>query len=137
MVGLVGRVQPRCHGITGSASMSGIAMACAVLVAIHWVMTRLACHSHRLGNLIKGHAKLLVENGRIHRDTMRASHISEQDLLEELRLTANVEDVNRIEKAYKERNGQISGIRRVPESKVVDCGVENGVKTIKVEVKVY
>jgi len=38
---------------------------------------------------------------------MRRSHISEHDLLEELRLNANIDDLNRVERAYKERSGEI------------------------------
>jgi uncharacterized membrane protein YcaP (DUF421 family) len=115
--------------------MSGTAMACAVLVILHWFMTRLSCRWHLLGNLIKGHCILLVENGRIHVDAMRRSNISEQDLREELRLNANVEDLQYVEKAYKERSGQISGIRRRLDVQVVELEVEKGTKTIRIEIK--
>ncbi len=125
------------RAITGSASISGTSVSCAVLVAMHWLITRLSCRWHRFGNLAKGHCKLLVENGQIHWDAMRESHISEQDLMEELRLNANLEDLSRIEKAYKERSGQISGVRRVPESKVVELDTREGVRTVRIEVAVH
>jgi uncharacterized membrane protein YcaP (DUF421 family) len=123
------------RGITGSASISGTTVACVMLIAVHWFLTAVACRWHRLGNLIKGHTYLVVDNGRIDWKAMRRSHISEQDLLEELRLNANIEDVSRIKRAYKERSGQISGVRHAPETELFDVGVENGVKTVRIEIR--
>jgi uncharacterized membrane protein YcaP (DUF421 family) len=122
------------RGINGSASMSSSLVASAVLVAMHWLMTDLACRSHRLGDLIKGHAQLLVENGRINWPAMQHSHLSEHDLIEELRLNANVEGVDEIEKAYKERNGRISGVRGKQQLTTYEISIENGVKTVRIEV---
>jgi uncharacterized membrane protein YcaP (DUF421 family) len=124
------------RGINGAASLSGTATACAVLVALHWLMTQLACRSHRFGNLVKGHCRLLVENGRIDWKAMRQSHLSHEDLLEELRLNANVEDLSRIEKAYKERSGQVSGVRRKPHAEILDIAMDDGVKTVRIEVQI-
>lgn len=123
------------RGINGNASLTGTIMACAVLVAIHWSMTRLACRWHWLGGIVKGHSQLLVENGRVHWDAMRRSHISEQDLLGELRLRANVDDLEEIARAYKERSGQISGIRRKNDVQVRHIDVEEGVQTIRIEIR--
>jgi uncharacterized membrane protein YcaP (DUF421 family) len=123
------------RGINGTASMSGTAVGCAVLVALHWSMTRAACRWHWLGNTIKGRSYLLVEKGRMDRDAMRRSNISEHDLLEELRLNANVEDLDQIEKAYKERSGQVSGVRRKFDAQIVEVAVESGVKTVRIEVR--
>src|SRR5438445_5897918 len=82
------------RGINGSASLSGTAVATATLVAVHWVLTALAVQHHRLGDLIKGHAHQLVSNGEILWDNMRRSHVSEHDLLEEMRLKANIDDLS-------------------------------------------
>ncbi|MEN6452266.1 MAG: YetF domain-containing protein [Thermoguttaceae bacterium] len=121
------------RGINGTASISGTVVACTVLVALHWLMTRIACRSHRFGNLVKGHCRLLVEDGQVNAEVLRRSNLSYEDLLEELRLNANVDDLSRIERAYKERSGQISGVRRKISVKVVDVPIETGVKTIRVE----
>jgi len=123
------------RGINGDASVSGTVVACAVLVSLHWIMTRLAFHWHGLGNLIKGRYSLLIENGRIDWDAMRRSHISEQDLLEELRLNAGVDDPSCIEKAYQERSGEISGLRRKSNMHVLEVAVEHGVQTVRFEMQ--
>lgn len=122
------------RGINGTASVSGTTTACAVLVILHWLMTHLACRWPRLENLLKGHCRLLVDNGQVNREALRQSHLSLDDLLEELRLNANLEDLSRIDKAYKERSGQVSGVRRKLNAQVLDIGTDGGVKTVRLEV---
>jgi uncharacterized membrane protein YcaP (DUF421 family) len=121
------------RGITGSASVSGTAVACGVLVFLHWAFTALACYSHRFGNLMKGHAKPLIEDGRVLWENLRTSHLSKNDLLEELRLNANIDDPSEVQAAYKERNGGIGVVKRKPEPRVIEISVEDGVKTVRIE----
>lgn len=99
------------RGITGNASISSTAVASATIVLLHSALTKATFHWHGLGTLIKGHAKLVVEDGRPLADALRSSNISEHDLMEELRLHG-VADVSEVKQAYKERNGEISVIRR-------------------------
>src|SRR5438045_1043868 len=77
------------RGINGSAALSGSVVAAATLISLHWIFTELACSSHWWGRLIKGNSHVLVENGKILWKNMRRSHISQNDLDEELRLNAN------------------------------------------------
>jgi uncharacterized membrane protein YcaP (DUF421 family) len=97
------------RGITGHASLSATAVGSVAIVAAHWLITFLACRSHAIGTLIKGRSRLVVVDGKMQADSMRRSHISEHDLQEELRLHG-VEDIRRVKRAYKERNGEISVI---------------------------
>lgn len=96
------------RAITGSASISGTFVASAVLVAVHWIATAAACRSHWIGNLVKGHAKQLVENGQLLHGAMLSSHISEHDIYEAMHLAANIDDLRLVKAAYKERSGLIS-----------------------------
>ena len=98
------------RGITGHASLSGTAAAAAALVACHWVFTALACQSHRLGTILKGNVRLLVEDGVPQSHNMRVSHISLHDVEEAMRLRG-IEDIREVRRAYKERNGEISVIK--------------------------
>src|SRR5690349_20687577 len=38
------------RGITGSASLSGTIVGCGTIVAVHWLLSWLSCHSHWLGD---------------------------------------------------------------------------------------
>src|SRR3954462_12292955 len=53
------------RGITGHASLSDTAAASLALVACHWIFTYLACYWHAFGNLVKGHSRLLVTDGKV------------------------------------------------------------------------
>jgi uncharacterized membrane protein YcaP (DUF421 family) len=123
------------RAITGRAALSTTASASIVLAGLHWLLTRLACRNHRLGNLIKGHTRLLVRDGKIITAAMSQSHISEHDLYEEFRLNANLENINLVQAAYKERSGEVSVVKREPTPHVLDIRVENGVQTVRIELR--
>ena len=82
---------------------------------------------------MKGHARLLVSNGRIDRDNMRRSHLSEHDLREEMRINANIDDFAEIQSAYKERSGEVGIVKKKRQAQVVEMHVEDGVQTIRIE----
>jgi uncharacterized membrane protein YcaP (DUF421 family) len=119
------------RGITGHASISGTILASAVIVAVHWVLTAVACRSHGFGTLFKGNSELVVEDGRILRAPMKHSHISDHDLIEQLRLRG-YDDLEQVRAAYKERNGEISVLEKKPEPRVLDVAVHSGVQTIRI-----
>src|SRR5262245_60499745 len=93
------------RGITGHASLSSTTAASIAIVACHWAFTALACRSHFFGTLLKGHVKLLVENGVLQIKNMRNSHISIHDMEEAMRLRG-LEEIHEVRRAYKERNGE-------------------------------
>ena len=95
------------RGITGSASLSATFAASVALVATHWLLTRLTFQWHWMGNLVKGRADVIVENGKMLDDNLRRHHISQHDLDEALRLKG-ISGLAKVRRAYKERNGEIS-----------------------------
>src|SRR5947199_86252 len=60
---------------------------------------------------MKGHAVLLVQHGRPILKNLRARHISKRDLQEALRLHG-INDIGSVDEAYKERNGDISIVKK-------------------------
>lgn len=120
------------RGINGTASLSSTLVATISLIALHWAFTRLAYWSKWWEWLIKGETRMLVSNGQIHWANMRHSHISEEDLLEQLRLQANCDDLARIKSAVKERNGDVGVIKHPPSDVHVDVTVQDGVQTVHV-----
>jgi uncharacterized membrane protein YcaP (DUF421 family) len=98
------------RGITGHASLSNTIAASMALVFCHWVFTYLAYYWHGFGNLVKGHSKLVISDGKVLEAELRHSNISTHDLFEALRMHG-IEDVKGVKRAYKERNGEIGVIR--------------------------
>lgn len=120
------------RGITGHASITETLMASLVLVAVHWLITALAVRYHRFGNLFKGNFKVLVADGQVNERALNSSHISDNDLFESLR-QHGYETLSQIDKAYKERSGDISIIPRSTAPRVVEVAVEAGVQTVRIE----
>jgi uncharacterized membrane protein YcaP (DUF421 family) len=119
------------RGITGHASLSGTAAGSAALIACHWVYTAAASRSHWLGSLVKGHSVQLISDGKIDDDAMRRSHLSYRDLFEQFRLHG-VETLDQVESAFKERNGEVSVIKR---PRVMDVSIEDGVKWVRISLE--
>jgi uncharacterized membrane protein YcaP (DUF421 family) len=122
------------RAITGHASISGTTLACAVMVFMHWAFTAIACRSHGFGVLIKGNDRLVVIDGKIVPENMRRSHISPHDLIEELRLNG-VSDISDVQQAYKERNGEISVIKRKDPPQILEVAVKDGVQTLRIAIE--
>lgn len=121
------------RGINGAAPPVATLAAAVVLVLMHWLVSALAVRSDRLGRLLKGHRAALIHAGEIDRRALLSEDISENDLLEALRLNSGVEDIRLVRDAYIERNGQISTILRRAEPKVVEIAVREGVQTVRLE----
>jgi len=99
------------RAINGSAPFFASIGGGFVLAFVHRSFSWLACRSHGFGKIIKGSPDVIVEEGKILWEKMRRNHISEHDLQEDLRLTAEVEDLSQIRRARIERSGDISFIK--------------------------
>ena len=96
------------RAVNGSSAFFPTLAGGFALVALHHLLAMLSFRSRAFGALVKGTADILVQDGKIDREKMRANNISEQDLLEEARLNGGTLDVAHIHRATMERNGQIS-----------------------------
>ena len=96
------------RAVNGSASFFPTLGGGFVLVLMHRLFATIAYRWDWFGRLVKGDAKVVVENGRRDHKTLAALHISEKDLLEELHLNGNLDEFGKVRKATVERNGKIS-----------------------------
>lgn len=123
------------RAINGSAPFFPTLAASLALVGIHWLLAALAFHSDRFGDFVKGHARVLIQDGELQWDAMRDSHLSEQDLRSALRVQSQIEDLSHVQVARLERSGDISFIRAEREPRVIACPVEEDVKTLRIEIQ--
>lgn len=65
----------------------------------------------RLAAIVKARPRLLIDDGRLNRRTMRREFMSEEEVRSQLRLHG-IEDPDEVHRAYLEPNGMISIIRR-------------------------
>jgi uncharacterized membrane protein YcaP (DUF421 family) len=99
------------RAINGSAPFVPTLVVGFVLVLLHRLLALGAYASHAFGILVKGKPVVIVENGRVDRRNMRANHITEHDLEEDMRLDAEIDDLAKIKMARVERSGDISFIK--------------------------
>ena len=98
------------RAINGSAAFFATLGGGLVLVLLHRLLALIAYHSHWFGIIIKGRPEPIVEDGDLIRGNMRRNHISQHDLEEDLRLSAQLEEIDKVRIARVERSGDISFI---------------------------
>jgi uncharacterized membrane protein YcaP (DUF421 family) len=98
------------RAVNGSAAFFATIGASFVIVIFHRLIAHVAYYLPALGNFIKGCDKTLVEDGHYCRATMRNNCVSEDDLIEDLRLSAKVEGISKVKVARLERSGDLSFI---------------------------
>jgi uncharacterized membrane protein YcaP (DUF421 family) len=98
------------RGIAGASAFGATAASSAVLVLVHRFITWLTLKYKWVEKLVKGEKTLLFENGVFFRRNMYRTGITEEDILESLRLVAKTGDMKKVVVAYMETNGKISFI---------------------------
>ncbi|MDJ0694185.1 YetF domain-containing protein [Mastigocoleus sp. MO_188.B34] len=96
------------RAINGSAPFFPTLGAGVVLMGIHWIFATIAFHAKRFERLIKGKSIILIRDGKINRQGMRAGNITYEDLRSSLRLQAKIDDYYLVKIARLETNGDIS-----------------------------
>jgi uncharacterized membrane protein YcaP (DUF421 family) len=99
------------RALTGGAPYFPSVLALLVIIAAHWVLSLLARDSRWLSSLIKGHPTPLILDGRVDRNALRAAHMSDDDLDEELR-QQGFRDPRVVTEARLERSGKLSVIKQ-------------------------
>jgi uncharacterized membrane protein YcaP (DUF421 family) len=120
------------RAITGNAPMVPALAAAAVLIAMHSLFSAIAMRWHWFGGLIKGHAQVLVRDGKVQEREMRKAHMSDRDLWEDLR-GKGVSRLDEVAEGRLERSGNLSVIKARREPQVVTLAVADGVQTVRLE----
>lgn len=128
---MLGSIMSR--AINGSSPFFPTMLSGMVLLGMHWFFAVLAFHTGWMGSLVKGDRVLLIKDGAIQHHGMRRESITPNDLDAALRLETGQADPSKIERAYLERNGKISVVPYKREPRILDVSVEDGVKTVRIE----
>jgi uncharacterized membrane protein YcaP (DUF421 family) len=83
-----------------------------VLVVLHRLLAFYSRRSHAFGVLIKGRSDVIVRDGALDEAAARRNRLSDNDIVEDLRLNGNVAELRDVLLAVLERNGHISVVRR-------------------------
>jgi uncharacterized membrane protein YcaP (DUF421 family) len=121
------------RAITGTAPFAPTLAAAATLLAVHWLFSASAVRWHAFGGAIKGSSQILIKDGQIDAEVVRAAHMSDRDLWEELR-SKSISDLNEVAEARLERSGSLSVAKAKSELKIIEIAVADGVQTVRVEI---
>jgi uncharacterized membrane protein YcaP (DUF421 family) len=80
------------------------------IMFVNWLVVVTGYHFRWFKRIVEGKPALLIDNGRVQRKTLNRYFITEEELIEFCRIRTNVADLTKVEKAYFERNGEISFI---------------------------
>lgn len=105
---LLGSVLGR--GVVGGTPFFSALIGGIVLLLIHKFISRLTFYNKWAGRHIKGNAVALFEKGKFLVENMKDCDITENDILEELRLNLHKNKLDEIEYVFMERSGKISFI---------------------------
>jgi uncharacterized membrane protein YcaP (DUF421 family) len=83
-----------------------------VISILHRLFALAAVLSRPMGRFLKGSKILLYQDDKINWRHMKRSLVSQEDLMEEVRLRALVDNLENVKAIYMERNGNISTVKK-------------------------
>jgi uncharacterized membrane protein YcaP (DUF421 family) len=107
LVIVIGSIASR--AISGTAPFFSSLAGTFVLILVHWGISYITRNSPFLGYVTKGTDTVLVREGTIDRKALAASHMSDDDLAEDLR-QEGIETPKQVKVARLERSGRLSVI---------------------------
>ncbi len=107
---LLGAILSR--AVAGASPFVPTLAASLVLVLLHRMCAWLCLRSTRFGRWVKGETIPVFQAGHPNRLNMKRALISDEDLMEEVRLKANTADLTKIDSVWLERNGELSSVKK-------------------------
>jgi uncharacterized membrane protein YcaP (DUF421 family) len=109
LVVLIGAVAGR--AMTGGSPFFASLFGIFIMIAIHWIFSAAAQRSQLFSYWIKGNATTIIKHGEVDREAMAKTHMSPDDLDEDLR-SKGVKDPGQVDEARLERSGSLSVVKK-------------------------
>jgi uncharacterized membrane protein YcaP (DUF421 family) len=107
---LIGGILSR--GVVGATPFFSTIISMIVIIIIHKALAKLSIYNKWFGARVKGEKILLYRDGSFMKKNMAKTNITENDILEDLRLEVQADSLNAIREVYMERTGEISFVRK-------------------------
>ena len=105
---MLGAILGRC--IVADQSFFGSILATLILMLLHRLIALLTYKSKKLGKIFKGENIILMKNGKMLKENLARSQITENDIMDALRREMQINSLDRIKEVHLERSGDISFI---------------------------
>jgi uncharacterized membrane protein YcaP (DUF421 family) len=100
------------RAVVAASPFGATLLACTVFVGLHHLLAIAAYRFDVVGRIIKGKPVILAQQGQLHRDSMRHSDITEEDMLEGIREGASIASADQADTVWLERSGTISVVKK-------------------------
>ena len=107
---LLGAILSR--AIVGASNFIPVIVSCLIIVTLHRGLCWLIVRYKAVGRFIEGDRIVLFQDGKFFKQNLNKALVSEEDIMQGVRKSALTEDMNKLEKVYMERNGEISTINK-------------------------
>ena len=107
---LLGSVLSR--AIVGASPFVATIAACLVLVVLHRLCAWAGIHNRLFSKWINGDKIAVYKNGHFLRENMNKALVHKEDVLEEVRLRALTETLDKIDTVYMEKSGELSAVKK-------------------------
>lgn len=98
------------RAINGNSNFFATLGGAGVFVLLHRALAFFSARWLGITAVIKGRPAVLVANGKLQHPAMRRADISRPDIEEDMRLSAHIEDLQKVTSARLEVNGEVSFI---------------------------
>ncbi|HEY1770888.1 MAG TPA: YetF domain-containing protein [Chthoniobacterales bacterium] len=98
------------RAVNGNAPFFATIGAVAVIVFAHRLLAAVVSRWPAFSRMVKGHPVALVRDGKLLRKAMRGESIAEEDVIEDLRLNAKTDEIEKVKSAQLEVSGNVSFI---------------------------
>jgi len=100
------------RAIVGASPFIATIASGFTIVILYRLCSSFSVLSKLFERIVKGKEKLIYKNGTILKDNMKRCMVTEEDLIEEVRINSNLSSLQDVETAYVERNGEISIVKK-------------------------
>ena len=100
------------RGVVGASPLFSTVAAAAVMVLIHKILGWLAMKHIWVGKIVKGYRHVLYKDGEVIHKNLRKTSISEDDLMEGVRVETHSDSLKEVKEIYMEKTGQISVVKQ-------------------------
>jgi len=100
------------RAIVGASPFLPVIAASTVLVLIHRLIAYGIVHHPGFSKLVSGEKILLFKEGDFIKQNMDKALVCTEEVLQEVRKTAQTENLDKIEKIYMEKNGEVNSVKK-------------------------
>lgn len=100
------------RAVVTDQSFFGSILATFIIMLLHRLVSWITFRSRKAGKVLKGEALILMKDGTKNESHLLRGHITDEDMEEAMRRSANINKKEDVKEIYLERSGEISVVKK-------------------------